>query len=110
MLIVQKAVDAVCKAVVRRAVDILDLITHCIIHGVHHAVVVSDRREAGINGIGWTVNATASKWTYTDPTGAQGGITHAVVRDRSVVQDGLLLPHHDHHHERLAGGADEAGE
>jgi parallel beta-helix repeat protein len=41
-------------------------------------------------GSGWSVNAARTRWRFTDPTGAHGGITRIVVRDRSRREDGLL--------------------
>ena len=41
-------------------------------------------------GVGWKVNAKGDRWTYVDPNGSTGGIKGAVVRDRSIRQDGLM--------------------
>jgi hypothetical protein len=41
-------------------------------------------------GVGWKVNASGDRWLYTDPTGSHAGIRGAVVRDRSIKQDGLV--------------------
>ena len=41
-------------------------------------------------GAGWTASPALTRWTYTDRTGAHGGITRVTVRDRSRVADGLL--------------------
>ncbi|HEY2772800.1 MAG TPA: right-handed parallel beta-helix repeat-containing protein [Candidatus Binatia bacterium] len=41
-------------------------------------------------GAAWKTNSAATAWSYTDATGAVAGITKAVVKDRSSVQDGLL--------------------
>jgi len=38
----------------------------------------------------WKVNGAGTSWTYTDKTGAVSGITKAVVKDRSKVEDGRL--------------------
>jgi hypothetical protein len=42
------------------------------------------------DGVGWKVNPRGTQWTYRDPAGNHGGITRAVVKDRSRVVDGLL--------------------
>ena len=41
-------------------------------------------------GVAWKVNAAGTRWVYVDPEGTHGGITRAVVSDRSAKQDGLL--------------------
>ncbi len=41
-------------------------------------------------GARWTVNASRTKWVYADATGSAGGVTRAVVLDRSKREDGLL--------------------
>jgi hypothetical protein len=41
-------------------------------------------------GAAWRRNRSGTRWTYVDRTGAVAGITRAVVRDRSSVDDGLL--------------------
>ena len=41
-------------------------------------------------GAGLTASPALTRWTYTDRTGAHGGITRVRVRDRSRVADGLL--------------------
>ena len=42
------------------------------------------------NRVGWVVNRTATRWTYTDPSGSHGGVTRVVIRDRSRTRDGLV--------------------
>jgi parallel beta-helix repeat protein len=39
---------------------------------------------------GWKINSAANRWTYVDPDGTVGGVLRAVVKDRSVVTDGLV--------------------
>jgi len=39
---------------------------------------------------GWRTNAAATKWLYKDPAGSVGGITKAVLKDRSSKTDGLV--------------------
>ncbi len=46
---------------------------------------------AAVSRVGWTLNRSGTTWTYRDPAGTHGGITKAVVRDRSRKTDGLLL-------------------
>jgi hypothetical protein len=41
-------------------------------------------------GGAWSVNAAATRWTYNDPSGSVGGITRALIRDRSAMEDGRL--------------------
>ncbi|MCC6849482.1 MAG: right-handed parallel beta-helix repeat-containing protein [Deltaproteobacteria bacterium] len=41
-------------------------------------------------GGGWTRNRSGTQWTYKDRTGAVGGITRAVLRDRSKQLPGLV--------------------
>ncbi len=41
-------------------------------------------------GAMWTTNATGTNWTYADPAGTVAGITKAVVRDLSNIEDGRL--------------------
>jgi parallel beta-helix repeat protein len=43
-----------------------------------------------VGGAGWKVNNAHTRWTYTDPAGTHGGITRAVISDRSRKTDGLL--------------------
>ena len=38
----------------------------------------------------WRANASRTKWVYTDAAGSAGGVTKAVVLDRSKREDGLL--------------------
>jgi hypothetical protein len=38
----------------------------------------------------WATNSAGTRWTYTDAAGTVGGITKAVVTDRSAKQDGEL--------------------
>jgi hypothetical protein len=38
----------------------------------------------------WTTNAAGTSWRYVDPDGAVAGITKAVVKDRSSVEDGRI--------------------
>jgi parallel beta-helix repeat protein len=45
---------------------------------------------AAVNGIGWTINGSGTTWTYRDKAGTQGGITKAVLKNRSQTTDGLL--------------------
>jgi hypothetical protein len=42
------------------------------------------------DGVGWTIDRTGHRWTYRDPSGTHGGVTHIRVRDRSPKQDGLV--------------------
>ena len=41
-------------------------------------------------GAQWTTNTSRTKWVYADATGSAGGVTKAVVLDRSNREDGLL--------------------
>jgi hypothetical protein len=41
-------------------------------------------------GPAWSVNAQGTRWRYVDPTGAAGGVTRVVVRDRSRIEPGLV--------------------
>ena len=41
-------------------------------------------------GARWTVDASRTKWVYADATGSAGGVTRAVILDRSKREDGLL--------------------
>ena len=41
-------------------------------------------------GTGWAVNAPGTRWRYSDPSGALGGITKILVRDKSAVTPGLV--------------------
>lgn len=45
---------------------------------------------ASVNGVGWTVNGAGTQWTYRDVSGAHGGVTKVVVKNRSAKIDGLL--------------------
>lgn len=41
-------------------------------------------------GAGWKVNRAGTQWTYRDKTGAVGGVTKVVVKDRSKTASGLV--------------------
>lgn len=41
-------------------------------------------------GAGWSVNSRGTTWTYKDLTGAFGGVTKIIIKDRSSRIDGLL--------------------
>jgi len=45
---------------------------------------------AAVNGVGWSINGSGTTWTYRDKAGTHGGITKAVVKNRSQKTDGLL--------------------
>jgi hypothetical protein len=41
-------------------------------------------------GLAWKVNKAVTQWTYVDRTGAVGGITKAILKDRSKTASGLI--------------------
>ena len=41
-------------------------------------------------GATWKANGTATRWKYSDPSGSVGGVTRALVLDRSRSEDGRL--------------------
>jgi hypothetical protein len=42
------------------------------------------------NRVGWKVDRTGTRWTYSDHAGSHGGVTTISVRDASKTTDGLI--------------------
>lgn len=45
---------------------------------------------ARVNGVGWSVNPTGTRWTYRDRLATQGPVTQVTLTDQSRRTDGLL--------------------
>jgi hypothetical protein len=63
-------------------------------HGIHVRVdglVGAGGVDAVLpGGVNWSVNASATRWTWKDASGSQAGITKVSLSDRSRRSDGLL--------------------
>src|SRR5262249_16294010 len=65
------------------AVDPLANGVHIRIPGTLDALVPGGQR---INGVGWIVNPSGTKWMYRDPTGAQPRVRRIVLSDHSATR------------------------